>query len=189
MTVDEESRLIKSAARGDSGAFEKLVLEHQKQVYNLALKLTGSPEDALDASQDAFLKAYQNLDSFRGESRLSVWLYRLTYNASMDIIKKNRRGVVIPLPTDDVGAEMDVPDTGPTPTEQTERRELQIEVRQALRELPPDKRQILLMREFSGLSYTAIARELGIEEGTVKSRLSRARISLAEILKKRGTFS
>ncbi len=188
MTADEEARIVRAAARGDEAAFEKLVLAHQKHVYSLALKLTGSAEDAMDASQDAFLKAFQNLRSFRGESRVSVWLYRLTYNASMDILKKSRRGTLVPLPADEEGAELEIPDPSPTPDEEALRREELEEVRRAMEELDEDKRRILLMREYNGMSYQDIARALGLEEGTVKSRLARARAALAEILKKRGTF-
>lgn len=188
MTADEEARIVRAAARGDEAAFEKLVLAHQKHVYSLALKLTGSAEDAMDASQDAFLKAFQNLRSFRGESRVSVWLYRLTYNASMDILKKARRGTLVPLPSDEEGAELEIPDPSPTPDEEVQRRDELREVREALGQLDEDKRRILLMREYNGMSYQDIAEALGLEEGTVKSRLARARAALAEILKKRGTF-
>ena len=189
MTAAQERSVIAAAQRGDEQAFELLVREHQKNVYNLAFKLTGSEEDALDASQDAFLRAFQNLKSFRFESRVSVWLYRLTYNASMDIIKKSRRGRIVPLPTDEEGSELDIPDDAPPPEEAVQRREELESVRRAVLELDPDKRRIILMREYQNMSYTAIAQALGVEEGTVKSRLARARMALAEKLKKNGTFS
>ena len=189
MTLEEERKTVKAAARGDGAAFEKLVVENQKHIYNLALKLTGNAEDALDASQDAFLRAYQNLKSFRGDSRVSVWLYRLTYNACMDIIKKSRRGTLVAMPTDEDGAELETPDPGPGPEDVAERREEQEVVREALRELDEDKRRILLMREYRNMSYADIAAALDLEEGTVKSRIARARGALAENLKKRGTFT
>ena len=189
MTPDEEILTVRAAAGGDEAAFEKLVTVHQKHVYNLALKLTGNPEDAMDASQDAFLRAFRSLKSFRGESRVSVWLYRLTYNASMDIIRRSRRGVLIPMPSDEEGAELEVPDPSPTPDEVAERRDELRQVREAIAELDEDKRRILLMREYSGMSYADIADAMGLEEGTVKSRLARARVALAEKLKMRGTFT
>ncbi len=188
MTAQEEAAAIRDAARGDAPSFEKLVLEHQKRVYSLALKLTGSPEDAMDASQEAFLRAYQNLRSFRGESRFSVWLYRLTYNACMDILKKSRRDKLVPMPTDEEGAQLEIPDDAPQPDEVIERREELSLVRKAVLALSEDKRQIILMREYQGMSYADIAKTLGVEEGTVKSRLARARAALAENLKKSGTF-
>ncbi|MGM9521918.1 MAG: RNA polymerase sigma factor [Oscillospiraceae bacterium] len=189
MTKEEELRLIKAAGRGDSAAFEQLVRDQQKLVYNLALKITGTPEDALDVSQEVFLKAYLNLQSFRGESRLSVWLYRLTYNACMDHIRKNRRQDTISLSPDDEGETREMPDPKPLPAEEAERHELQRQVWDAINMLPSDKREIIVMREITGMTYSEIGSALGIEEGTVKSRLSRSRLALADIIKKRGTFS
>lgn len=188
MTAQEEAAAIRSAVRGDSDAFERLVLEHQKRVYSLALKITGNPDDAMDASQEALLKAYQNLKSFRGDSRFSVWLYRLTYNVCIDMVKKSRRDRLSPMPTDEEGAELDIPDDSPQPDELLERKEDLAAVREAVARLDADKREIILMREYQGMSYADISRALGLEEGTVKSRLARARAALAENLKKSGTF-
>lgn len=190
MTAEEELRLVKRAAEGDEGAFEKLVIENEKLIYNVALKITGNPDDAEDVAQEAFIKAYRNLGSFRGESRFSGWLYRLCYNAAMDHIRKTRDPNLRSLTNDDGSdAELDVADPAPTPEESAERKETQRIVREAVNQLDDDKREILIMREFSGMSYTNIADALGIEEGTVKSRISRARASLAEILRQSGTFS
>lgn len=190
MTQEEELKLVKRAAEGDEGAFEKLFSENQKLIYNVALKITGNPDDAEDVAQEAFIKAYRNLASFRGESRFSGWLYRLCYNAAMDHIRKTRDPNLSSLTADDGSdAEIDVADPAPTPEESAERKETQRIVREAVAQLDEDKREILVMREFSGMSYTAIADALGIEEGTVKSRLSRARLALAEILRQNGTFS
>lgn len=190
MTAEEELKLVHRAAGGDEGAFEKLVIENERLIYNVALKITGNPDDAEDVAQEAFIKAYRNLGSFRGESRFSGWLYRLCYNAAMDHIRKNRDPNLRSLTNDDGSdAELDVADPAPTPEESADRKETQRIVREAVAMLDDDKREILVMREFSGMSYTAIADALGIEEGTVKSRISRARASLAEILRQSGTFS
>jgi len=190
MTPDREAALVKAAQNGDSEAFEALVRQHQKFVYNLALKLSGNPDDAMDISQDTFIKAYTNLGSFRGDSRLSVWLYRLCYNASMDYLRRNRNNNTTSLSSDtDEEQTMDVPDPALQPDELAEKKELQRIVRDAVNKLPEKKRQMIIMAEFSDMSYADIAEELNISEGTVKSRLSRARASLAEILKENGTFS
>ena len=157
----------------------------------MALKLTGSPEDALDVSQETFLKAYRNLSAFRFESRFSAWLYRLAYNASMDFLRKNRDNNVYSLSVeseDEEDATLDIPDSAPTPEESLVESDTRRAVREAVMKLSEDKREIIVMREFSGMSYGEIAVQLGIEEGTVKSRLSRARQSLAEILIESGTF-
>lgn len=192
MNQADELRLIKAAQSGDSSAFEELVRDNQKLVYNLALKLSGNPDDALDISQNVFIKAYTNLGSFRGDSRFSVWLYRLCHNASMDFLRQNKSSRVVSIHGDDGDDEQqkyDAPDPGPLPSEIIERRELRQAVRDAIMSLPENKRDIIIMAEFSHMSYSDIAWELGISEGTVKSRLSRARASLAEILRENGTFS
>lgn len=180
---------MERAAKGDESAFEALVLANQKLIYNTALKITGSPDDAMDISQDTFLKAYQNLKGYRGESRFSVWLYRLCYNASMDFLKKNRRPNVMSMTAEDGGdISLAIADPAPTPDEAAEKNDLRRQVREAVNRLPEDKRKVLIMREFSGMSYADIAAALGVEEGTVKSRINRARLSLAEILRESGTF-
>lgn len=185
----EELKLVKQAAEGDEAAFEKLVLANQKIVYNVALKLTGNPDDAEDVAQEAFIKAYRNLGAFRGDCRFSGWLYRLCYNAAMDHLRKTRDSNVQSLTAEDGSdAELDVADPAPTPEESAERSELRKAVRDAVAALPDDKREVIVMREFSHMSYADIADALGIEEGTVKSRLNRAKLALAEILRENGTF-
>ena len=186
----DELRLIESAKRGDSGAFEDLVKLHEKNVFNLALKLLKNRDDALDAAQEAFLKAWISLKSFRGDSKFSAWLYRLTYNTCLDILRKGKKGEIISLSSQDEDEVVkDVKDTAPTPEEYTERRETRRAVRDAVNALPEEYRQIIILREFAGLSYTEIAEAAALNEGTVKSRISRGRQKLAEILRQNGTFS
>lgn len=190
MTPEEERALVARAAAGEEAAFERLVRAHEKLVYNAARKLTGNPEDAFDVAQEAFLRAWRHLSAFRGDSRFAVWLYRLTYNCAMDFLRKNRDANSLSL-TDEEGNEraMNLPDDAPLPEEQVLREEQREAVRAAIRALPPEKRRILELREFEGRSYTEIAALLHIEEGTVKSRLARARASLAESLRAGGTFA
>lgn len=187
----EEQAIIKEVLSGDANAFEKLLLDNQRNVYNLALKMTGSESDALDMSQEAFLKAYSNLKNYRGESRFSVWLYRLTYNVCIDFIRKRKRTAAISLTyaEDEESAEIEIPDEAHTPESEFERRELINDTREAMNELSAEHREILTMRAVSNMSYEEIAYTLGITEGTVKSRISRARAALTKILIKKGTFS
>ena len=192
MTPAEESSIIKKVLSGDANAFEALVSAHQKNVYNLALRLTGNEQDALDISQEAFLKAYTSLGTFRGGSRFSVWLYRLTYNLCIDLIRRERRGAVVSLSVSDSEGEeamLDIPDTRPSPETELERKEIREAADEAFKTLSDEHRQILSMREGAGMSYADISAALGINEGSVKSRLSRARKSLAKALVKSGTFS
>jgi RNA polymerase sigma-70 factor (ECF subfamily) len=192
MTATEELAIIEKVRSGDTDAFEALVSENQKKVYNLALKMTGNENDALDISQEAFIKAYTGLRNFRGESRFSVWLYRLTYNLSIDFIRKNQRNQVSSLTyIDDSGdyADYEIPDISYEPESEIEKRELREAISKGIAELPDKHREILVMREITGMSYEDIAVTLGLSEGTVKSRLSRARQGLVVILNKYGTFS
>jgi RNA polymerase sigma-70 factor (ECF subfamily) len=192
MTSAEELLVIERVNGGDTGAFEELVVDNQKKVYNLALKMTGNENDALDISQEAFLKAYTGLKNFRADSRFSVWMYRLTYNLCIDFIRKKQRtpsSSLTYLDDDGEAIELEVPDFRYSPENEAERRELREEIAGGINRLPVKHSQILVMREITGMSYYDIADTLGISEGTVKSRLSRARQGLVNILNKNGTFS
>ena len=184
-------RIIRSVSGGDKGAFEALVLENQTNVYNLALKMTKSEDDALDISQEVFLKAYGSLKSFRGDSRFSVWLYRMTYNMCIDFLRRKQRIPEASLTRhDDDGEARDseIPDTRGTPEDNLLQQELRAELSKSIGELGAIHREIFIMREITGMNYSDIAAALKINEGTVKSRLARARKSLAEILMSKGTF-
>ena len=191
MTPDEELQTIKMVLGGDNDAFESLVLANQKNVYNLALKLTRNEEDALDVSQEAFFKAYTQLAGFRGESRFSVWMYRLTYNLCMDFLRKKPQTAEISLTYRDDGDEtpdFEIPDTRELPEDVALRRESRRIIAESIDELGKNHREILVMREITGMSYSDMAEALNTSEGTVKSRLARARKNLADILIKKGTF-
>jgi len=191
MTPEEELLIIKKVTDGDSNAFEDLVIANQKNVYNLALKMTSNEEDALDISQEAFLKAYSRIGSFRGESRFSVWLYRLTYNLCIDFLRKKPSGGIISLSQhDDSGDdyELEIPDVRELPEDSAIRDETRKIIEKSIDELSPRYREIIIMREVTGMSYSDIARTLKLDEGTVKSRIARARNKLSEILASKGTF-
>lgn len=192
MNRQEESRLLQRVRRGDSAAFEKLVLENQTRVYNLALRMTGNEQDALDMSQEAFIKAYCSIDSFRGDSRFSVWLYRLTTNVCLDFLRFSARRAHDSLNyCDDEGdiRELEIPDDRFSPETVTEKNELRRAVYRGIDALPEDCRTILLLREIGGLSYQEIGETLSLGEGTVKSRIFRARKKLCQLLMEDGNFS
>ncbi|MDR1590201.1 MAG: sigma-70 family RNA polymerase sigma factor [Oscillospiraceae bacterium] len=191
MTAAEERSAIDRTLGGDVSAFEALVLDNQKNVYNLALRLTGDENDALDASQEAFLRAYTHLGSFKGESRFSVWLYRITYNVCSDFLRKrarDRSAQIISLDEYGDGRESDIPDVRALPEDALLRRELREAIRKGIDSLPPVYRETLLLRESSGMSYADIADVMCVGEGTVKSRLSRARQALVRVLTENGTL-
>lgn len=193
MTKEEELRLVREIRTGDGDAFETLVREYQTRVYNLALRMTGNPEDALDISQETFLKAWRTLGKFRGECSLGSWLYRIASNLCIDLLRRNKRRQaekVISLddPGED-GRSMELPDVSGDPQAMLERAEGRQAVWDCLQELPEEQRLILILREVNGLSYEELGELLGLELGTVKSRIFRAREKLAKLLSARGTFA
>ena len=185
MTREQEAMIVRKVLQGDVNAFEKLVTEYEKAVYAIALRMTGNAEDAADMTQEAFIKAYNSLQSFRGDSKFSVWLYRIANNVCLDFLRSRSRKPTVSLSVeDDEGeeAQLDVADESQSPELLLERRLTRDAVRRGLEALPPDYKQVLLLREIQGLSYEEIAAALSIEVGTVKSRIFRARKRLCTFL-------
>ena len=178
MEIQEEA-LVRRAASGDDSAFEQLLLAHQKQVYNLCLRLSGSAEDAFDLSQEAFIKAWRALAQYQFEAEFSTWLYRLTRNVCIDHLRRRKRQSTVPLETEQDG---ELPDSAPGPEEQMLHEEKQRILAEAMQALPEDQREILVLRVVNDLSYDRIAEILDLQLGTVKSRLARARLQLKKIL-------
>lgn len=192
MTREEERALIDRVLSGETDAFEPLVAENQKQVYHLALRMLENPEDASDAAQEVFLRAYRSLDSFRAESRFSVWLYRLTSNICIDMLRAQRRRQTFSLSVGEEEGEvqeLEIPDRRFSPETALERAQLREAVRQGLDKLALEYREVLVLREIQGLSYEEIGQVLGLETGTVKSRLFRGRQKLCKILLEDGNIS
>lgn len=191
MTREQEAAVIQAVLDGDVNAYEALVKEYEKNVYNLALRMTGNSEDAYDMSQEAFIKAYNSLSSFRGESKFSVWLYRIVSNVCLDFLRSRNRKPTLSLSIEDDDGdevEMDIADESQSPEQLLDRALTRDAVRRGLAALPPEHREILLLREIQGLSYEEIAETLGLEEGTVKSRIFRARKKLCSFLIKDGNI-
>ena len=177
--------LIRKAANGDRDAFDQLVERYQTQVYNLCLRMVGVREDALDLAQEAFLRAWKGLPYFQFGASFSTWLYRLTSNVCIDFLRAQKRRSVVSitfLDDRDEEKELDLPDPAAGPEDQaiqTERREL---ITRAMNDLPVEYRQVLSLRVLQDLSYAEIAELLDIKEGTVKSRIARAREQLRKNL-------
>lgn len=189
-----EAELITRAQQGDQDAFAQLLDIHQSKVYGLTLRLTGSPEDAMELTQETFFNAWRGLPSFHRDSKFSTWLYRLATNATIDFLRreKRRRSLSVSslsMEDDETQRVLDIPDHRFTPQSEAERLELQEAVHRGLAKLSDEHRQVLVLRELNGLSYGEIAQVLNIEEGTVKSRISRARLALRKILLEDGNFS
>ena len=192
MTREQEALTVQRVLDGNADEYEKLVLEYQKNVYNLALRMTGDAEDAADMAQEAFIKAYNSLASYRGDSRFSVWLYRIVSNVCLDFLRARKRRQTVSLSVvDDEGeeTELEISDESASPEKLLERSMTRDAVRRGLQELTPEYRQILILRELQGMSYDEIAETLGLESGTVKSRIFRARKKLCTFLVRDGNIS
>lgn len=189
----EERVLLDRVRKGDRAAFSVLVEDNQRRIYALALRLTGNTEDAADLAQEVFLKAWQKITTFHGESAFSTWLYRLASNTCIDFLRreKRRRSQTVAFPTEgtDSGRPMDLPDWRFSPQETLEQQERQQALLNGLSALSPEARQILYLREFEGLSYAEIGALLQLPDGTIKSRIARARLSLRKHLQESGNFS
>lgn len=175
--------MIRECLEGRTEAYSELVRKYQDRLYNTLVHLLGHAEDARDVAQDAFVQAYRSLGRFQGDCAFYTWLYRIAMNAAISL--KRRQRVTIPLDDNRHDSPLDPADdperTNPSgPLEQAELRQ---QVRAALDSLPPDYRAILLLKEFEGYRYDAIAQILDCPVGTVKSRLHRARLELRERLK------
>lgn len=182
--------LVKRIQNGDKSAFKDLVERYQNKLFSIAFGMVRQREDAMDLVQEAFLKAYRNLDKFEGTSAFYTWLYRITVNVCIDHIRKIKKRYEVDY--DDqklvdskiVGENTLLPSTlGINPDHNLRRKELLEQIDKALEKLSPNHRQAIILREIHGLSYDEIADVLDVSKGTVMSRLHHARKNLQTQLK------
>jgi len=181
--MKDQENIIARARRGDADAFEQLVVAYRDQVFRLALRMCGNEADADEVAQEAFLSAWKALPNFRGDSQFSTWLYQLTSHAAIDLMRRGKRQSA----PEDI-TEVSAPDPGPSPQQQAERSETRQAVRDAMGQLSPEYRQIVVLRFLQELSYEEIGAVLKLPPGTVKSRLNRAKSQLKDILSKSGNL-
>jgi len=188
-TIDD-ARLVSSCRKGDRNAFEQLVNRHQKMMLNIALRITGNFDDACDITQEAFLNAWRKISEFRGESRFSTWVAAIVVNLSRNKIQQlHTRSGHEAYSLDDPSCEI----TGfcrPSPVsnmqsalDKIEEEQIREAIRNCVGRLPAEFREVLVLRDMHGFSYDEVVNALGIKEGTVKSRLFRARDGVKDCLR------
>ena len=178
-----ELLLISRARGGDREAFGALVEQYRDNVYRLAYRMCGNAYDADEAAQEAFVAAWRALPNFRGDAKFSTWLYRLTTNAAIDVMRREKRHQTV-----GDGEMVDLADDADSPQETVERTEQQEAVQKALGTLSEEYREVLLLRYMEELDYAEIAEVLQLPSGTVKSRINRAKAALKAALLKSGNI-
>jgi RNA polymerase sigma-70 factor (ECF subfamily) len=185
-TKDSEMALVHAAKEGDVGAFEQLLRRNQAMVFRVAQHITGSREDAEEVAQEAFLKAFQNLERFEERSRFSTWVTRITVNTALRRIRSRRGHETVPLheddPNDPSALPEEVADWRPGPEQIYGRRELRAILTRALAGLPQHYSTVFLLRDVEGFSTAETAEALGLSPTAVKARLLRARLQLRQRL-------
>ena len=188
--LSEDTLLAFKAADGLDSAVESLVRKYEKLVSTCAYSIVGNTEDALDVSQETFLKVYKSIGSFKGESEFSTWIYRIAKNTALDFVRRRKQNTVSIDSSGEENEGFDIADESESAS--PEKKVLQKEkvqiLRKAIDSLSEEHREIIILRDMNDYSYEAIAESLGIETGTVKSRLFRAREQLRKILLKENYF-
>jgi RNA polymerase sigma-70 factor, ECF subfamily len=174
---EQLERLVAAAREGDRGAFDELVRRTYVDTYTLAVRLTANEEDARDVVQEAYLRAWKGIGNFRGDARFSTWLYRITANAAYTLVQKRRRRRVEPLEAADEPPELAIE---ALPEAAAESALLLRQLSNAVAQLPPKLRAVVVLKDVYGLSHEAIAEELGISVAAAKVRLHRGRMKLRD---------
>jgi RNA polymerase sigma-70 factor (ECF subfamily) len=188
--ADEDALLVRATQQGELDAFETLVNRRQKRMFNLAFRITGDYDEACEVVQDVFVSAYKNIKTFRGDSKFTTWLTSITMNLSKNKLKQMKSqekhaaySLDEPIRTEDGQMTADPPSREPSVLEQLVKRDLQKQVQRCIHALDPDFREVLVLRDLQEFSYEEIGEILKLREGTVKSRLFRARELVKNCLK------
>jgi RNA polymerase sigma-70 factor, ECF subfamily len=182
---EDEHLLVQAAKRGDQSAFEELVNRYEKKIFRLTMNITRNTEDAEDAMQDAFMKAYSHLNTFEEGSRFYTWLVRIAANEALMRLRKrrpNQFSLDEPIEGDEEALPREIQDWGPSPEQRYAQSEMREILNGVIDQLTPDFRIVFVLRDIEGLSTEETASTLGISEAAVKSRLLRARLKLRQKL-------
>lgn len=187
--MENEQNLIEKSKKGDADAFSELILAYEKKIISFTYRMLGNTEDAEDAAQEVFVKAYRAISGFDGKASFKTWLYKIASNVAMDELRKRKRrnsDKTVSLYTESEDGEYELPLSSEKdePFEEARKNELQKILQNAIGELKEEYRLVVVMRDVQNISYEDIAKTTGLSLGTVKSRISRGRLSLKKILEK-----
>lgn len=185
LSENDDAELIEQFQNGNTAVFDTLFTRYQKRTYRLVQRFVPNHEDALDITQDAFIRAYQGLSNFKSQCQFYSWLYRITVNLCIDFLRKKSRSEVMVYESEDSDElpMANFPDLrSVSPAKAAENKELRTQIRKAIRQLPPKQRQIFILRHWDGLSLKDIATVVGRSDGTVKAHLFHAHRNLRKHL-------
>ncbi len=183
---DREKLLLQKSKAGDISAFEELIEGYQKKIFNIAFRIVGNYDDANDLAQEVLIRIYRSIGNFKEQSSFSTWIYRITTNVCLDDIRKRKNKKVISLDeeikVEDGEMQRQIVSNDPLPEDTAERGELRELVNGAIQSLSEEHRVVIVLRDLQGFSYEEISGILKCPEGTVKSRINRARQALKNVL-------
>ena len=191
INIDDDAALVKQCWKGDSAAIERLILKYQNRIYNVILKICADPDDAAELTQDTFVKIIENISNFQGRSSFYTWAFRIAVNLTLNYCRRNARIGFNSLDAElvrsnsrpgNVLRELLTNDSSIDPALVTQNKELCQIVVESLMKLDDDQRTVVVLRDIEGMNYNQIANVLDIELGTVRSRISRGRKKLRQIL-------
>ena len=184
--------LVRRCIAGDAAAWEEIVRQHSRRIYNICYRFTGSPDNADDLAQEVFIKMYRTLSSFDPDKgAFTTWITTMTRNLLVDHFRKTKQDRATDSLDAGLGEEEDsatlgdrIPDSAPSADDRIHRRETQEMVQKAIQKLSPELREAVILRDIQDMDYKEIAQALKVPEGTVKSRINRGRMELAKVLQR-----
>ena len=187
--LEFDKTLIKKCKDGDVKAFEKLISDHQKKVYNLCYRYFENYDDASELAQEIFIKVYKFIGTFKEESSLSTWIYKIATTTCIDELRKRKKHKIVSINDYEIdGPHIEIVSKMESPHEQFEKKEIKLEVQKAISKLSEEFKTVIILRDIQGFSYDEIANITGAPLGTVKSRIKRAREAVKEYLFEKGNF-
>ncbi len=188
--METDTHLIKAVQAGDMTAFDRLVLKHKDRLFNLVYRFLGDYQEASECAQEIFIKVFKSVNTFRFESTFSTWLYRIAVNTCKNKVKsigyrlnKNTVPLENPYGSKDGNPFSEIANGAPTPIAELEIKERRVWIQKAINSLPEEQNTVVVLRDIQGLSYREISDITGLNPGTVKSKLARARLALRNKLK------